>query len=326
MIRRSVASFCFRAVSFVSLAALVGACLDLGNVEDTQGGGGVGGVGGGTGGSGGCDCIPNVPISWGGPVALYLGTEPILPACPTGYPSSAEVRRGGSLDAPPAQCPPCTCGPATGLCDPPTVNLYSLLTTNCGFSPSGKKLTSGCSDAWIPAPGDSVKAGAAALGSGSCQPSAGIPTISPAHWTQGAHLCSGSAISGECSASGQICVPKIDAPFSSTHCVYQAGDVACPSAYPSKSLLHGESIEDSRACSACACGASTCDATTVAFAKAKCTGASVEVPNDGNCTHAPFTIGSLQVSVGVNGACVPSGGVPTGEATGSDPLTVCCLL
>jgi len=263
---------------------------------------------------------------------LYLGTDPILPACPAGWTTDV-VRRGGTLEAPPASCSVCACGADTSTCSLPTVTLYALQTggPNCAQGPAGKKLLSGvCTSTWVtPMPGDDVSAGFVTQVPGGCPASGGTATLVTAHWSSGAHLCAGSTPAGTCGNRNAICVPPPTAPFTATHCVYHDGDLACPAEYPSKTMLWGEAIADSRGCTQCSCSSPTaggCGGTTVAYEAAGCGGTNVVAPNANMCTHAPFVIKSVEFTASATpGSCKALGGLPSGTATGTDPLTVCCL-
>src|ERR1019366_9094755 len=61
-----------------------------------------------------------------------------------------------------------------------------------------------------------------------------------------------SDMPGGCAATAQ-CVAKPSAPYGGP-CVYQAGDLKCPSGYPTKHLYYKGTV-DSRDCTACTCGA-----------------------------------------------------------------------
>jgi hypothetical protein len=157
---------------------------------------------------------------------------------------------------------------------------------------------------------------------GGCQPTL-TSNIPPASFAESALMCGGALVEGGCGA-GNVCGPVAAAPFSANHCIYQAGDVACPIAtYTVKTTLY-TSIADTRGCAACGCGSPIvqCTGTTYFYMDA-CMSTpyhSVTVP----CSGGIAATGYMKYISSSSGACSPSGGVPTGTAQGGDPVTVCC--
>jgi hypothetical protein len=146
-----------------------------------------------------------------------------------------------------------------------------------------------------------------------------------------AAVCAAPAVTGSGCAAG-VCVPKGPVGYGPTACVFSAGDVACPGApYVNKTVVYG-GIDDQRGCSACACGApagATCKTGIQVYLGGVpgCMGFSQTFPADGSCNtvsgqFAGFT--GVQEGAPMGGACAPSGGQPSGQATGAQPTTVCC--
>jgi hypothetical protein len=122
-------------------------------------------------------------------------------------------------------------------------------------------------------------------------------------------------------------MPFALSPFSL--CIYQVGDVACPSTgYTQKSLVY-TGFTDDRGCSACGCDPTACTGGNVTVSpNATCGGG---VPNavpvacrfDGIPPTFPY---SAQITTAPTaGTCNPTGGQPGGAAVPTGATTVCCL-
>jgi hypothetical protein len=187
---------------------------------------------------------------------------------------------------------------------------------------------------------------------GTCQSQTqGQKNIPTPTWGESVRACGDVGLLGKgCGTS--ICVPKPVAPFNGSLCVHQQGDLACPALY-SKKTIYYQSFTDSRDCTACAC--------ETALTGAICSNASLKLYTDDNCTANEQTLNSTNtcaalipdadpltsyqpcVNIGGNGTadtraaiftatpstsgaqCPASGGVLTGQAAATQPVTFCCL-
>jgi hypothetical protein len=172
-----------------------------------------------------------------------------------------------------------------------------------------------------------------------------IPEPQPSGYIE---ACAAEAVSEEACGAGDVCTESPNAPFSSVLCIWTEGDTACPNGeYFEREVLYS-SVDDGRACSACECGAAQnviCDGDiTVRADYPNEAGMSImdppeTYPANGDCTGrvtpngtpgAPlvnFVIDYVEGSpTPMSTGCSPTGGEPTGEATGTDPITLCCTV
>lgn len=180
-----------------------------------------------------------------------------------------------------------------------------------------------------------------------CQALGGFESKSGFSWSQQERLCRSRGTDNlSCANAGEVCVPKVPSSFAQGVCVYREGDHACPDqTYANKVLLYRNAVDD-RACSACTCGDATgnlsCEGFLRQFPNDDCTEATPTVSESLRLTWGqPSTCGdvsnfippagvpqgvSLEVEVSglAQASCAPSGGQPTGQVKGSDPVTICC--
>ncbi len=157
-------------------------------------------------------------------------------------------------------------------------------------------------------------------------------TVPPYSWAEQARGCVSTVAPAQVDcASGQICAPKPEQGFGARLCVGHAGDVPCPGGgYGVKHTFY-TSVDDTRDCSACTCGPPTGGSCTFSVASYS--------SSDSSCTGNAITYGPGTKCAGVgqpadfrlqlsptNGSCGPSTSAPTGAATPSGPVTVCCPL
>jgi hypothetical protein len=172
--------------------------------------------------------------------------------------------------------------------------------------------------------------GSAASGGG-CTPSASA-VVPPLAWNGAVRVCGLSAPAGGSCDAGGICAPRTGLPFASdTYCVARAGAQTCPADYPSARTFY-ESASDTRACTACTCGAETgaaCDVAVVStFGDSLChSGANNQSSSDG-CVrkNASKTATAAPVALTSGGACEAQGGTSTGGVTPTTPTTICCTM
>lgn len=162
----------------------------------------------------------------------------------------------------------------------------------------------------------------------SCAASGGALDAQPPAFAASAVVCA-TALATGCDP-GQVCVAKAGSSFAA--CIYQDGDVAaCPRGYGQRTVVY-QGLDDTRACSACACDASsaTCSGTTNLYSNSACFGGPDGVVVHGSGLCVPFSTQKSQVAFeyvpdpGPQGSCVASGGQVTGTVDPLDPVTVCC--
>jgi hypothetical protein len=190
---------------------------------------------------------------------------------------------------------------------------------------------------------------------GTCQAQTqGQKEIPAPTWAASVRACGDVSLSGKgCGTSNSACVPKPASPFKGSPCIHQTGDVACPSGAYSKKTVYYQSFTDSRDCSPCACGTN--------LSGASCTNATLKLYTNDSCSANEQTLNSTNtcvalavdadpltsyqpcVNIGGNGIadtragiftgtpsasgaqCPATGGVLTGQAAASQPVTFCCL-
>lgn len=275
-----------------------------------------------------CDCVPSAPGGWDGPVLVYEGAS-AAPACGGAYPD--EVAEGGTaLSADPASCSTCTCS-GTGDCDMPLGFESGGVDASCG----GACLSSVTSNCALLSPSCVVGQATtwvenhppANAGTG-CAPSAQAPSVSAASWDANARACAPDVtLERAICDAGELCAPE--GPFAGALCVYQDGDVACPASGYSDRHVYFTTIGDDRDCSACSCGAE-CDYTWHFFDGADTTCASpiASLTAAHQCVAVTPASDSIRVGAEIaspTGACIASGGDPTGSADAQTPITFCCL-
>jgi hypothetical protein len=152
-------------------------------------------------------------------------------------------------------------------------------------------------------------------------------TITPATWGDTATLCQPSGQLPACGAASS-CAPPPDSGFAL--CIQASGALTCPSGWSDSHLEYG-GVSDFRGCSTCSCGAptgGTCggeDAINYWAAP----GCPATTPTGSFATNSSCvsTVGMVSIeysAVPTGGACTPSPVSPTGSASPTGPVTVCC--
>jgi hypothetical protein len=278
-------------------------------------------------------CAAPAPAGWTGPFQLYDGNPANAPTCPSAAPVVALQANEDIVTPPAAQCSTCTCGGVTGAkcgfaliagsntCTCPAADFtqasyfcyYSGAFTNCINPPGGS------------AAGVVVKP--ASADGGACPPDGGVATRPPVTWQRTQLGCMNGRTAAAGCSSGQICLPAPASPFEHGLCVAQDGDVGCPGApYTVKRLFH-KSTNDTRACTACSCGAASgvaCPTTIKTFSDQNCINQTGTLPVTTCPDFATYTGVAIDVGAATGGSCTPTGGAPTGTAVPSQPVTVCC--
>jgi hypothetical protein len=265
---------------------------------------------------------------------VYQSTGTV--ACPS---NTGQIIAGGQtpVGALPT-CSTCTCGDATGVtCSAPVASLFAMqgcagaaacasvaLTTTCQELKSSSSTACGQGGLYL-----SVSAPVAS--GGMCTASPQTYTVPMAQWSTNFIACGTTTSPVSCSTN-EVCVAQAN--MGGQVCVYQSGDVACPSTslYTNNRQVIGTKFDDTRACSACSCGT----------AQAKCSGAGAALSSDPSCgspvsiavpdtcsavniaTSSQYNVQLTQVPTG-DGTCAASGGVAGGMVAPANMVTICCL-
>ncbi|MCR9166513.1 MAG: hypothetical protein ACE37F_24205 [Nannocystaceae bacterium] len=283
-------------------------------------------------------CLDEAPKGWSGPVAVHQGpfdpeqpgAEP--PGCGEAYPDLAASGFEG-LVAEPASCS-CSCADPNGTaCDNSTTLRYWADDATCGESiPQALTVFAAtCNVLPTEFPGDGhYSADPLPAVGGACAPS-GEQSVEPTTWSAATSACDGAAIIEDAGcAEGRACAPLPDSPEAAL-CIWQEGEHECPEAFGSTRTIFG-GVDDGRDCETCSCGAPAglCDDATISLWN----GVTCLVPSagvvgvDGECDPSGTSTAARAASMSAgspNAFCVPSEGAPTGEAVGTEPVTVCCV-
>ena len=283
---------------------------------------------GGEGGSATCPsthtCAETAPANWTGPVVLSLGDT--QPACVGTYPTTAGAFTS-DLDPGLASCS-CTCGAATGIeCNSGAEICYFGTSLACNtqacLTPNATILPGACTDI----PGSTGWARVTPLApsnAGSCA-SGTNHTLPAPTWATQAKACGGATTIPDVCEQGSVCTPVAVAPFDKL-CIERTGEVACPNQFYSEQHVVYEGFTDTRACSACSCGAptSTCGG-DVAFTYPgggnQCGFLVSEISGCGDMTGMEDT---AIYSPAPSGSCAASASTLSGEVTTTGPVTFCC--
>lgn len=271
----------------------------------------------------GFTCVASAPSGWAGPAAFYEGNPAGTPACPGMHPTATPLGNSGLIDTP-ALCSACTCSAPSGQC---LLQPLSLESDGCAISVGAvtQPPPGACQPIAPLGTTKAMRASPPASTGGACGASTVTVTRPPPAWQIAGLACWGGGFGGGCGANA-ACAPTAKAPFATSLCVFRSGDVACPAAFPQKHVFVN-SVNDTRGCSPCSCGAPTvtCAAVTTVHGGPNCNGASTQVPNDGSCVNVGSSGSSIDVAVTKTGGCVANGGQPTGTLQeGQIKTTVCC--
>lgn len=279
----------------------------------------------------GWECAVLAGTDWSEPVGFYRGDDALpVPDCEDPFTTASDYGLG--LSAAAASCNPCSCD-GTALCDVADSDYFS--TSGCAsFENSHSPSAAGACDAFSTPDLDSVGAYASDPVNGSCTPTGGdVANLPAVQWQENVRICEGAletGASGGCN-EGQACVPLPTSDF--RRCVTRSGDLSCTAPYTQKTLVY-RTVADQRGCTDCSCSNPTfidCDdAQTLIYQTADCSGSPyVVVDHSAGCQNflqGSVINGSARFTVNPDfGGCYPSGGQPTGSATGDNPITVCCL-
>ncbi|MBW2526332.1 MAG: hypothetical protein JRI23_19280 [Deltaproteobacteria bacterium] len=285
-----------------------------------DGGGGRGGSGGGSAGSGGATCDAGaacVPAGWSGPVTLLEGGGSAAPpTCPAEMPSEIAVAHAG-LEAADSECSVCSCGTPAATCSG-----AAHPTSSCSVITDTQVISETCSSYGTPIAGIDFRTAPTLSGPTDPCPAYGgevtdTPTVT---WTRHVRVCGAAASIPSCSAGGS-CVPSEDPDH--TLCIVQSGEHPCPASTPFvvRSVAY-QDVTDDRGCSPCVCGTPDCSASQVSvYSEQGCSSSElVDTVAVGACELIVGSSARLELIA----SCAPSGGLPSGAAAPSEPLTLCC--
>lgn len=299
-------------------------------------------------------CVAPVPAPWQGPVARRLmSSNGVVGHCEGEYrfPINATKPFTGEPVFAPLSCSPCSCGDVQGLSCSDILSVEYHQDSSCGdllLSVPRVSADNSCiqiSSATGQARSVLVPTPILDRAGASCPPNGGFPTKTAATWQRQERWCRARvAQSLRCSDPSRVCVPKVESVFEPGVCIYQEGDHACPSGeYANKVLLYrGE--KDQRECSACSCGPVqgelSCGGFLRHYSNDRCYDAPTERVESSRIDTAQSSVcrslsnfsvaapRSTLIEPEIQGkeaaSCTPSGGQPSGEVVGDDPVTLCC--
>ncbi len=282
-------------------------------------------------------CAAPAPEGWSGPViGAKAGTLAELAACPAEF--ATEEKLVASELAVAGECS-CDCpGIAAGvLCSDAVISAVNGTSVQqCNAICAGGCATALKPDATCAASLDSDITAAPAVrvslgkiqNSGTC--GAAIESNNfAAEFAEQARYCSGSAIEASCPASGECLPVSSDASYDSV-CIFQAGDQECPAEYSEKTLRF-EGLTDDRSCSSCSCSGpavnSSCGGQVSIFSgtASPCGGSATVLTATCTAKTAAQAITAKWNPAATFDCSLSSGGVESGEAAATDPVTFCCL-
>ncbi|MCL4751557.1 MAG: hypothetical protein KJ015_15395 [Myxococcales bacterium] len=171
---------------------------------------------------------------------------------------------------------------------------------------------------------------------GACNPLPTQNVVPPLVWNERARACGGAQLGGGCGAG--VCAPVPEAPYGAL-CVAKAGDDACPAGYPQK-LSYYQGANDTRGCTPCNCGSpqgAACPGGVELWTNSQCSadpvsitqvGACASLPPDPTPPPPPYQTSRSMFYDGqppFGGSCSASGGLVSGSATPTSPVTICCM-
>lgn len=284
--------------------------------------------------SGAFTCVPAVPSGWDGPLEVYAGMG-APPSCSVGFAQS--VGAYDMLQAPDATCS-CACGPSMTTCTAPNLGFYDGMTCNatpmsCGtviLTPGACTTIDQRSHCTTSSYLDvTVFGGSWTAGACAPEPTNQVP---PYSWTDQMRGCASTVAPAQVDCQmGQVCAPRPESGFDPKLCISHAGDVPCPgNGYGVKRTFY-TAVDDMRACTACSCGSpngGSCSFAIDAYLSSdqSCSGSPDILMPGARCAGAQQPGDFRLVETPTGGTCTPGASVPSGSATPTGPVTVCCPL
>lgn len=277
-------------------------------------------------------CVDEAPQGWVGPFAIAIATGDSAPQCEGDYPTESFVAYD-ALNVPEGTCT-CTCDAPEGSTCPTEVDVAYGNAANSCADVVVTSIDASC-NAITPVPVDTNNRYWSVVSptpsGGTCMPTL-TPDLPTPSWDTSYAGCEGELAEGTCQDAEDLCVTPPSEPLAEVLCIWEYGDVDCPEGdYGVKTLLHGD-FDDTRDCEPCACSApeGTCTEPVVRMnAQDSCACMTSACDFGTTCTETPFdaSIYGLElrtVPTVEEVECAPSDPQVTGEASPTEPRTVCC--
>lgn len=282
-----------------------------------------------------CDgyrCVPRSPAGWSEPFVLVTGDDGAAPRCPSSLPKVVVSGLHQGLQADAAEC---SCECQTTVACRVDVSFYD--DAGCWNEPwdltSADALTSGvCESVYFEREGT---AGAIAIwpetkperqtaDNTTCTLTS--PPLEPPTWDVDAIGCAPEFVTSAGCNQG-TCVAREP---STRYCVSQQGNQSCPAGFPDKQLMHTDYLDD-RSCGECECDLECSDA-FLAYTDEECSVDEQAIPANTPCSPlapdgTPELDGDLVYetrSFMVDPPTCDPTSKPSGSATASGSVTVCC--
>jgi hypothetical protein len=294
------------------------------------------------------ECLPSNPLGSdeGVPAVLLVGPdEQHVGSCPPFAPAPLCQGRG-LFSVGESTCPSCACGASVGTCA-----LSSSIAAHAGICWADAPATptnappqwdGACTNANPIKPGvtcagalcvQSVTVGEMVKLEESCtpEPSNEAPVFPAPTWGMFGRACGYDQ--GACDTA-HVCVPE---PVHEPACLAWSGERECPAEKFTERFVLYSGIQDTRACSSCACGApegSACDSLVKLFKDGACgepIGTVGAGSNGAACVDLKnppgLAIGSKSATSPLYhaGTCAASGGTLEGAAEPTGAMTFCCF-
>jgi hypothetical protein len=280
---------------------------------------------------------------WESPTLLWIGPEDQAPECPQG---STTISYEGHDDlVAPAICEACTCEPPTGSCALPS----KLTASTAACNISGGSSTSfnapapwnGSCDGTTQVPGGaahSLTIDPLTMTENGCASGPPIAAkIVSLHWETFARGCDVDLPDGPVDRS--VCLPDDLLSPGFALCIFRDGEHDCPddpgTVFTERHIFY-QSVQDDRQCSTCTCGAPTgslCKAQLSIYEGASCSASPLMSNPISSAIPACFDIvlpgqalgsKSVESMIYLPGTCPAMGGDASGNATKTEPSTLCC--
>jgi hypothetical protein len=274
-------------------------------------------------------CTEPPPTGWNGPVAFVTAAGGTIPSCSGAYATAGSSGHFG-LTAPAATCG-CACGTPQNVSCNTGIDVTYYTDSSCSTMYGG---------AGLPSVGFCVSTGdpSVVATEGKAQPTAynGDCTATPSKnvpatsWSNSSVACTYDAPSdtGGCTTGG-LCVQSPSGGAWAKPCIWQTGDVTCPSGTYTNHSTFYTSQTDNRSCATCTCTATagTCTGNIDVYNAPSCGGTKLaSITTNSACTPTAAARSAVATSITTNpGTCNNNGtGGPTGSASAAGPVTVCC--
>jgi len=275
-------------------------------------------------------CLAEAPKGWHGPIALRLAAATDS-GCDAPFAAKA-FEAGAQPDTSPATCSACSCSSSSDTSCAPFVDFGTGGTAECAGTTCTTSINQSCTEIMPPCLAGlstaylQTKLPTAA---GACTASEQKPTQAVAAWKVTALACGPEAAQRAGCKTGRVCLPQTPgSEFEAGYCVWQDGQVDCPSsAYTDKRTYYRE-LNDTRSCTACSCSGPNCSYKWQVFndSDTSCSSPLLELTSANQCVQVNPASDKLRIGASItgDGKCTPSGGASQGSVTAAKPVTVCC--